>query len=209
MASSSSSNRRALRWLGAALLLLAAGCTPKIGDKCVLSTDCSSAGDRLCDTTQPGGYCTQFNCVANKCPDQAACVIFESSVPGCTYSDRGLPRTGRQFCVAQCHSGSDCRDGYVCADPRNPPWNALILDDDQTQLTCLVDPLASYDVDAGSGSNVCQAQGPDVPPIEAGAPPVLDAGSTDAGTDAAHDAAVVDAGDAGVDGGADASDSGM
>jgi hypothetical protein len=166
----------------------------------------------LCDTTQPGGYCTQFNCVADKCPDQAACVIFESSVPGCTYSDRGIPRTGRQFCVAQCHQNSDCRQGYVCADPRTPPWNALILDDDQTQLTCLVDPLASYDVDAGSGSNVCQAQGPDVPPIEAGAPPVLtpdagtpvDAGTTsDASSDAGTDAGIADGGVG------DASDSGM
>ncbi len=139
-------------------------------------------------------------------------MIFESAVPGCTYSDRGIPRTGRQFCVAQCHSSSDCRAGYVCADPRNPPWSALILDDDQTQLTCLVDPLASYDVDASTGSNVCQAQGPDVSPIEAGAPPVLDAGTiaitSDAGSDAGVDAGAQDAGvDAGpTDGGADAAD---
>ena len=192
--------------------MLIAGCTPKIGDKCVLSTDCSTSGDRLCDTTQPGGYCTQFNCVPNKCPNEAACVIFESAVPGCTYSDRGIPRTGRQFCVAQCHSSSDCRGGYVCADPRNPPWNALILDDDQTQLTCLVDPLASYDTDASAGSAVCQAQGPGVAPIEAGAGPVLDGGTiVDSGptiNDAGHDAGSLDGGaDSGpVDGGADASD---
>ena len=195
-----------MKALGAAALLLIAGCTPKIGDKCVLSTDCSTSGDRLCDTTQPGGYCTQFNCIGNKCPDQAACVIFESAVPGCAYTDRGIPRTGRQFCVAQCHANSDCRGGYVCADPRNPPWNALILDDDQTQLTCLVDPLASFDTDASPGAAVCQDQGPNVPPIEAGAP-VIDAGITDASADSGLDAGA--SGDGGVDGGADAGDAGV
>ena len=39
-----------------------AGCSAEIGDDCSNSTDCSSTGDRLCDTTQPGGYCTLFNC---------------------------------------------------------------------------------------------------------------------------------------------------
>ncbi|HKO50071.1 MAG TPA: hypothetical protein VJV79_20210, partial [Polyangiaceae bacterium] len=40
---------------------LALGCTPKIGDDCSVSTNCSTTGDRLCDITQPGGYCTKFN----------------------------------------------------------------------------------------------------------------------------------------------------
>jgi hypothetical protein len=188
------------------VVLVLAGCTPKIGDKCVLSTDCSTSGDRLCDVTQPGGYCTQFNCIGNKCPDQAACVIFESAVPGCAYSDRGVPRTGRQFCVAQCHQSSDCRAGYVCADPRNPPWNALILDDDQNQLTCMVDPLASFDT-SSPDAGVCQTQGPSLPPVEAGAAPTLDAGTAsdagdagaDAGSDAGQDGGALDAGDGGVD----------
>src|SRR5215467_3309463 len=93
------------------LLLALAGCTPSIGDKCTLSTDCSIRGDRLCDTSQPGGYCTIFNCRGNLCPDEAACVLFNAAVQGCAYSDRAPSRTGRTFCIAQCQSESDCRDG--------------------------------------------------------------------------------------------------
>src|SRR5206468_6843571 len=37
-------------WLAALLT----GCTPKIGDDCQTSVDCSQQGDRLCDTAQPG-----------------------------------------------------------------------------------------------------------------------------------------------------------
>jgi hypothetical protein len=59
---------RRLVWLAAAALLaLVAGCAPKIGDKCTVSTDCSVSGDRLCDSTQPSGYCTVFNCEPNAC----------------------------------------------------------------------------------------------------------------------------------------------
>src|SRR4051812_10031586 len=58
--------------LAAAFIGILAGCTPSIGDKCVLSTDCSTRGDRLCDTSQPDGYCTQFNCSKNGCPDDSA-----------------------------------------------------------------------------------------------------------------------------------------
>src|SRR5690242_18467125 len=57
---------------GAALTLwiVATGCKPKIGDECKTSTDCSVTGDRLCDITQPSGYCTIFNCEEpGSCPD--------------------------------------------------------------------------------------------------------------------------------------------
>src|SRR5262249_9226789 len=121
-------------------LLALAGCTPSIGDKCTLSTDCSFQGDRLCDTAQPDGYCTIFNCRGNLCPDQPACGLFHAAVQGCAYNDRTPSRTGRTFCMAQCHGDSDCRDGYICSDPRQGPWNAVILDDDQTQRVCIVRP---------------------------------------------------------------------
>jgi hypothetical protein len=180
-----------------ALLALALGafaaCTPSIGDKCVLSTDCSVNGDRLCDTSQPGGYCTVFNCVGDGCPDKAACVLFNAGIPGCGYNDRSGPngsRVGRSFCVQQCNSTSDCRDGYVCADPRRPPWNALIMDDPQNQLTCLVKP-DGFDDDGGalastpppSNAPVCGPVAPDVPPIDASPPRIVSDAGVDAKTD--------------------------
>ena len=93
-------------------------------------------GTLICDPTQPGGYCTQVNCTMNLCPNEAACVEFNAVLPGCAYNDRAGPmgsRTGEAFCMQQCFKQSDCRAGYECVSPLGPPWNARILDDDQTQ----------------------------------------------------------------------------
>ncbi len=170
-------------------VLFATACTPSIGDKCVLSTDCSPRGDRLCDTSQPDGYCTIFNCQGDSCPDKAACVLFNAAIPGCGYDDRagaGGSRAGRSFCIARCFSDSDCRGDYVCADPRRQPWGALILDDDQTQKTCLVrpdgwDPNDASAVASVSPAPICKPSNPDPGAIEAGPPHVItDAGVGDA-----------------------------
>ena len=155
--------------LGAALT----GCTPHIGAKCNINTDCSVQGTLVCDTSEPDGYCTLFNCVPDSCQNEAACVMLNASVPGCPYDDYASPaRTGRTMCLEQCHKDSDCRtsDGYVCADPRQPPWNAIIVDDDQSQHVCIVAP--DY-YDGGPSASfadaaVCQSSGPSVPAIEAG-----------------------------------------
>src|SRR3954452_7315627 len=64
---------RSIRTYARFVGLLVAGataCTPTIADKCVLSPDCSLQGERLCDPSQPGGYCTIFDCRANLCPDE-------------------------------------------------------------------------------------------------------------------------------------------
>ena len=90
------------------------GCRPEIGDECKLSTDCSITGDRLCDTSQPGGYCTQFNCEAGSCPSEAICVEFHGTKDGTD------SRFARRFCVRYCDEASDCRSGYVCIDPEDP-----------------------------------------------------------------------------------------
>lgn len=162
------------------LLAGIAACTPEIGDKCQVSTDCSVRGDRLCDTSQPGGYCTQLNCGGNGCADEASCVLFDAALPGCAYSDRAGPfgsRVARSFCMAKCESNDDCRSGYVCADPRTPPWNAVILDDDQGKRSCLA--LAVEDEDASAppaNAPVCGPVAPPVPAIDAGASHVYDAG---------------------------------
>ncbi len=175
---------RRLRWaVGGALVALAAACTPQIGDKCSASTDCSTRGDRLCDTSQPGGYCTVLNCRGGSCADESVCVLFGSAVPGCGYDDRTGTfgsRVARSFCMAQCTANTDCRDGYVCTDPRTYPWNAVILENDQSRRTCLPRPLE--DLDAGppktDGALVCGPAAPPLAPIEAGAPRISDAGSS-------------------------------
>lgn len=164
-------------------------CTPEIGDKCIVSTDCSVQGDRLCDVSQPGGYCTQLNCRGNDCFNEAACVLFNSAVPGCGYNDRAGgygSRVARSFCMAMCVSDTDCRSDYVCADPRSYPWGAVILDDIQTKRGCLPKPLQGQDAGPDSGalfsneSPVCQAAAPIVPAIDASAAKVVEAGSTSA-----------------------------
>jgi hypothetical protein len=175
------------RWV--LLLLLgasAAACTPKIGDKCQVSTDCSVQGDRLCDVSQPDGYCTQLNCHSASCPPgEGSCVLFESSIPGCGFDDRAFngSRVARSSCIANCNSNNDCRSGYACVDPRQPPFNGFILDDDQTKHTCLPIPAgqigdAGQAADAGDAgpAPVCQAVGPQVPAIDAGPAAISDGG---------------------------------
>ncbi|MDF2698197.1 MAG: hypothetical protein K0S65_6580 [Labilithrix sp.] len=172
---------RPMRWApqvaaGLALLAAIAACTPEIGDKCQVSTDCSVQGDRLCDTSQPGGYCTQLNCQGNSCFDEASCVLFGSAIPGCGFDDRSGrygSRVARSFCMAKCESNGDCREGYVCADPTKYPWNAVILDDNQSKRSCLAIPLEGQDAGADAGNpdaGPCNATAPDAGRIEASAP---------------------------------------
>src|SRR3954465_13897573 len=110
----------------ALLVAVPFGCKPKIGDDCRISTDCSAAGDRLCDITEPGGYCTIFNCEPDGCPDDAACINFGTTLsslvdpnfpnqvaPACLTSQGNSPYQ-RSFCMASCSSDSDCRGGYKC-----------------------------------------------------------------------------------------------
>jgi hypothetical protein len=175
--------------VGLALALALSGCQKHIGDDCVLSTDCSIQGNRQCDTSQPGGYCTQFFCNTNSCPDNAACILFEGAVPGCAYDDYESPaRTARSLCMKTCGSDGDCRDGYVCRDPKQPPWNAEILDDWQHSLVCIVPPdqgIAGVNMSVEDAA-VCQPTGPKVPGIDASTN-VVEAGGGDATVDAPAD----------------------
>jgi hypothetical protein len=200
-----------------------AGCQPQIGDRCVLNTDCSISGTRQCDTSLPGGYCTIFNCGPNSCPDQSACYLFYSEVQGCPYDDHQPSRTAHSFCMKDCQQDGDCRAGYVCKTLRElsgPPWDALLLDDNQNQNVCV--PVPDQGDSGVPDANapplpVCQAN-PDIdaafpPPPEAGPPP-LDAalgpdGSAEAGpADAAPDATLDAGADATLDAGSDGSDAG-
>jgi hypothetical protein len=197
--------------LGGVALAMLSGCSPKIGDHCVLNTDCGSSGTLVCDNSPPGGYCTQFNCTANACQNSATCVEFEPAVPGCPYDDYHAPsRTGRTFCMAHCNGNSDCRqnEGYICEDPTRPPWNAAIIDDNQSQKVCIAAfSSSSVRVPAEGGlpeGSVCSASGP-----------VLDASlvfpEPDAAPEGAADAVAEvgpDAAETGADAGVDATSEG-
>jgi hypothetical protein len=112
------------------------GCTPKVGDACETNLDCSTLGDRLCDTTQPGGYCTVFNCEAGACPDEAACVAFNMQLdPACqSLDDSRSGRFGTTFCMFVCEEASDCRDGYECAAPASRYALQIDTTDDKSAL---------------------------------------------------------------------------
>ena len=121
-----------------ALLSIAAACGTEIGDECLLSRDCSADGDRTCDVTSPGGYCTVVGCDYDTCPSEATCVRFfpvesvnlpcDPDTEGdttsdctadeiCTLSGTCAPRNAElRFCMRRCDDPSDCRDGYECRD---------------------------------------------------------------------------------------------
>jgi hypothetical protein len=138
--------------LAAGVVVLAA-CAPQVGKSCSLSTDCSQLGDRLCDTTQPGGYCTVFNCEPDQCPS-STCVAFNPTLdPSCgVAADGRWPRYEQSFCLAACNSEGDCRTQYDCVDLSDPTK--------QIQRGAqVVDQFAGDTADGGLGFKVCMASG--------------------------------------------------
>jgi hypothetical protein len=171
-------------WLLCALVAVAAGCKPKVGDDCRISTDCSAAADRLCDITAPGGYCTVYNCEPNSCPeDESLCVEFgaqRSPIAKCVDKQSPSPYA-RAFCMATCDKDSDCRDGYSCedlSDPKNP-WAAVLIDRDRGNRACLVpispDSLISDPGEDSAFGDVCHSELP---------PPTTSGGSASGGSPA-------------------------
>jgi len=155
---------RALAWLGILCLgSIASGCLPKIGDDCQSDADCSQVGDRVCDTSQYAGYCTQFNCTPESCPvGEGICVAFGNSpsvAHGC--QDLGRPSPfARSFCMKPCTRDNDCRAGYLCIDlAGDDPWAADVIQRPPSgSSVCLVpQSAASVDPDLLSGleENVC------------------------------------------------------
>jgi hypothetical protein len=150
------------------LAAVAAGCKPKVGDDCKLSTDCSAAGDRLCDITAPGGYCTIYNCEPGTCPqDESLCVEFGAQrSPNVACQDLQSPSPyGRAFCMATCEKDSDCRVDYTCADlsAEDNAWGALLIDHDRGHRACVVPVSAAKvpGVDDQAMGNVCRSTLPD------------------------------------------------
>lgn len=118
-------------------------CSKEIGDSCTFSTDCSPNGDRICDNSSIGGYCTILGCDYSTCPDEAACVRFftgsftnkpcdptvapDACAPDdprccsldelCALEGQCVPRSSEhRYCMRKCDSDGDCRGGYECRD---------------------------------------------------------------------------------------------
>jgi hypothetical protein len=188
--------RARFHWLVLALAVVA-GCQPKTGDKCRTSTDCSSRGDRICDTSQPEGYCTIFNCLGGGCTEKGggSCVAIDVRIPGCSYDDRRSPaRTARSLCLANCEDDTDCRRGdyssgydyeYECVTPedRGAVSLELVQPGQKAKKVCMLKGYVIPAVGDAGEANVCKPVAPDAGPADAGS-------------------------DAGADGGADASDGG-
>ncbi|WP_438040030.1 hypothetical protein [Sorangium sp. So ce128] len=160
-----------LAFLGASSLL--AGCGPQIGDPCTSSLDCVQAEQQLlCDGTQPGGYCTVFNCEPDSCSGSSVCVAFNPVIdPACSELENvRWPRFERTFCMATCDEDDDCRSGYSCVALGNIQGaatiapgerNAAIVDaTPEGSRACLPNPPSASSEppgDAESEPGVCRA----------------------------------------------------
>ena len=80
--------------------IAAAGCGKKIGDSCNTNIDCDRYGSRICDLSQPGGYCTEDGCDENSCPSEAICVRFFDQKFATTSCD-DQPCKANEMCVAR------------------------------------------------------------------------------------------------------------
>lgn len=157
--SEASSVRRALAWaplVGA--LLLFASCGRKIGDDCKTSLDCSQESDRLCDISQPGGYCTVEGCDEGTCPDEAVCIRFFPRLfitteckdgVGCATDEICLDelkcaprRSERRYCAQACTSNGDCRGGYECRLAGSPGSGSMALSKSATAKVRFCAPVA-------------------------------------------------------------------
>jgi len=114
------------------IVALLCACGDQIGDDCKTSADCSPDGDRICDRSMPGGYCTIEGCDRGTCPGEATCIRFfpvsslttaccltcdEPCAPDQTCLSDGFcaPRISeRRYCMRVCGEDFHCRDGYVC-----------------------------------------------------------------------------------------------
>ncbi|MGE0549008.1 MAG: hypothetical protein AB7O24_10705 [Kofleriaceae bacterium] len=112
----------------ALIALLVVGCGKEIGDECIVSSDCSPDGDRLCEDQ----HCTIKGCDYDTCPDEAACVRFFSGYfsnkpctqqVDCTLDElcslKGfcVSRASEvRYCMRACDSNDDCPTRYECRD---------------------------------------------------------------------------------------------
>lgn len=127
---------------GLAALTLSTGCGKEIGDECIVSTDCGSDVNLVCDVASLNGYCTIPGCDFGTCPDEAVCIRFFTAsfenlpcdpatedLEGagstndcgldevCTLNGQCVPSASEtRFCMKKCGGSGDCRGGYECRD---------------------------------------------------------------------------------------------
>jgi hypothetical protein len=137
--------RRGIALVATTLLFALAGCGHNIGDPCNSNVDCSPAGDRFCDRSVIGGYCTIEGCDIGTCPDNEPCVRFFTAIMDdadrcgatkpCTPDERCIadlmptdpvltghcaPETSeRRWCQHACGNDGDCRPGFQCRSTVN------------------------------------------------------------------------------------------
>jgi hypothetical protein len=138
-------------------ILALTGCNDHIGDGCGSSVDCSVTGERQCDLSQPGGYCTIFACDADTCPE-GACVEW-----------RFIPsRTAETWCMKTCDNDGSCdRREYSCVFPQNITQSGGFSEDVlpvDERVARIID-LNLYKAEA----KICVALAPD-PELDAGMP---------------------------------------
>ena len=106
--------------LSLAWLASTAGCGHNIGDPCSVNIDCSTAGDRFCDTASIGGYCTVDGCDVGTCPDNQLCVRFLTVIKSETCDFVKPPETcmpGQRCCAVDERCVCDVTDDKnVCKD---------------------------------------------------------------------------------------------
>jgi hypothetical protein len=150
-------NRTVTRTTLLALAIVFAGCGKKIGDECRTSIDCSQESERLCDISQPGGYCTLDGCDERSCPDEAVCIRFfprlfldrdrkcmpAAGGPECAASEICLPEgvcaprsAERRYCASSCDGDGDCRSDYECRLAGTEGSIALVSRPDATVRFC-------------------------------------------------------------------------
>jgi hypothetical protein len=131
-------NRSSLLLIALVAGLAASGCGKKIGDGCSTNIDCQQNGTRICDLSQPGGYCTEDGCDENSCPSGSICIrFFNQSFATISCADQPCPSANdvcvigdpttsppekvcvpaaseRRYCADKCGGDGDCRGAYSC-----------------------------------------------------------------------------------------------
>ena len=88
-----------MKWL--CLLVLTAGCSATVGDKCTINSNCGTS--LTCAVTgNDRGYCTRTPCRVGECPAEAACIDFG---------------TERSLCMRTCDADNECPSGLKCSAP--------------------------------------------------------------------------------------------